>query len=55
MSIQLSSALDPCQHIQGLYKERVSNSLWCKSQADVANFADGCLYGRFLNELLQNT
>lgn len=55
MSIRLPNTLDPHQHIQSLYKERVTNSLWCKSQADVANFADGCLYGRFLNELLQNT
>lgn len=42
-------------HIERLYSERVSNELWCQSQVDVANFADGCLFGRFFNELLQNT
>ncbi|MCB9092857.1 MAG: DUF3883 domain-containing protein [Halobacteriovoraceae bacterium] len=48
-------SITPRQHIETLYNERIGNTLWCKSQADVANFADGCLYGRFLNELLQNT
>ena len=55
MSIQLRPCLTPFEHIQKLHEERIGNSLWCKSQADVANFADGCLFGRFLNELLQNT
>lgn len=42
-------------HIQRLYNERSSNSLWCKSQLHTANFASGCLQGRFFYELFQNT
>ena len=45
----------PKTHIEALYQERVTNTLWCQSQLDVANFASGSLQGRFLNELLQNT
>ena len=42
-------------HIDRLHTERINNTLWCESMCDVANFADGTLSGRFINELLQNT
>ncbi|MCP5508792.1 MAG: DUF3883 domain-containing protein [Chlamydiales bacterium] len=42
------------EHIESLYNQRVDDPLWCKDMANVANFAEGCLFGRFLNELLQN-
>ncbi len=48
-------SVEPKLHIERLYQDRVENTLWCESMCDVANFADGALTGRFLNELLQNT
>ncbi len=50
----MAGKISPQAHVEKLYK-RYDNPQWFQLAADITNFAEGTLDGRFINELLQNT